>query len=94
MKYIVLDPTDGPVKTGFDLAPRLESLAGLTAGLIDNGKKNSDTLLNKIAALLKERYGLASVIYLKKPSASHGITEDQARDLARKTRFVVAGIGD
>ncbi len=94
MKYFVLDPTEGPVKTGFELAARRESLDGLVAGVIDNGKRNSDTMLNKILEFLKKQYGLASVVYLKKQSASHGITEDQARDLAQKTQFVVAGIGD
>lgn len=94
MKYFVLDPTEGPVKTGFELAARQESLDGLIAGVIDNGKRNSDTLLNRIIKSLKTRYRLASVVHLKKQSASHGISEGQARDLAQKTQFVVAGIGD
>ena len=45
MPYIVLDPTDEPVKTSFTLAPRPEKLQGVTLGVIDNGKKNSDYLL-------------------------------------------------
>lgn len=94
MKFYVLDPTEGPVKTGFELAVRRGTLDGLDIGVIDNGKRNSDTMLYKIVELLKKRFAIASMVHLKKPSASHGITEDQARDLALKTQFVIAGIGD
>lgn len=94
MKFNVLDPTEGPVKTGFELASRKETLDSLAIGVIDNGKRNSDTMLFKILELLKKRYAIGSVVHFKKSSASHGITEDQARDLALKTQFVIAGIGD
>ena len=94
MPITVLDPTNEPIKAAFDMAPRPERLRNLTLGLIDNSKKNSDYLVKKIGALLKERHGLKTGRHVRKPSPSHGIAGDQAADLARHVDLVLAGIGD
>ena len=94
MKYTLLEPVDGPVKTSFNLAQRPETLDGLSVGIIDNGKKNSDYVLKKILNRLQEKYALASTLHVKKPSASHGVSEEAARDLSEKVQAVIAGIGD
>ena len=94
MGITVLDPTNEPIKTAFEMAPRPENLKGLTLGLIDNGKKNSDYLVKKIANRLEELYGLKGGIKVKKPSPSHAVPEDAARELAEKSDLVLAGIGD
>ncbi|MCP4578882.1 MAG: hypothetical protein GY846_21605 [Deltaproteobacteria bacterium] len=94
MTYIVLDPTNEPVKTTFTKAPRPETLKGLRLGLIDNGKKNSDYLVKKIGGRLRELYGLSGDVLVRKPSPSHAIPLDMAEALAGKVDLVVAGIGD
>jgi len=94
MPITVLDPTNEPIKAAFDMASRPESLKNLTLGLIDNGKKNSDYLVTKIAAMLKARYGVKTGGHVRKPSPSHGIPEDAAADLAKQVDLVLAGIGD
>ena len=94
MTYTVLDPTNVPIRTTFKSAPRPETLKGLTLGLIDNGKKNSDYLVKKIGDRLRELYGLSGNIHVRKPSPSHAIPQDAALDLAGKVDLVVAGIGD
>jgi hypothetical protein len=94
MSYIVLDPTDEPLKTSFTLAPRPEKLQGLTLGVIDNGKKNSDYLLKGILERLRAREGLAGQVIVRKPSVSHGIPDEQAKILAGTCQAVIAGIGD
>jgi hypothetical protein len=94
MSYIVLDPTDEPVKSSFTLAPRPEKLKGLTLGVIDNGKKNSDYLLKGILERLQVQEGLGGHFYLRKPSLSHGIPADQAKILAERSQVVIAGVGD
>ncbi|MEJ2588795.1 MAG: hypothetical protein P8165_14720 [Deltaproteobacteria bacterium] len=94
MAITVLDPTNEPVKTTFDMAPRPDRLDGLTLGLIDNSKKNSDYLIEKIAVMLKERHGIENGLCVRKPSPSHGIPQDAAAGLARQVDLVVAGIGD
>lgn len=94
MAITVLDPTNEPIKTTFDMAPRPNRLEGLTLGLIDNSKKNSDYLVEKIAAMLKERHGMKNGRCVRKPSPSHGIPQEAAADLAEQVDLVVAGIGD
>jgi hypothetical protein len=94
MPYIVLDPTDEPVKTSFTLAPRSKKLKGMTLGVIDNGKKNSDYLLKGILEKLQVKEDLAGHRYVRKPSVSHGIPADQANMLAGQCQVVIAGIGD
>ena len=94
MTYTVLDPTNEPIRTTFKPAPRPETLKGLTLGLIDNGKKNSDYLVKKIGHRLRALYGLSGDIHVRKPSPSHAIPEDMAEELAGKVDLVVAGIGD
>jgi len=94
MPYIVLDPTDEPVKTSFTLAPRPEKLKGKTLGVIDNGKKNSDYLLKGILERLLAKEELAGHLYVRKPSVSHGLPADQASLLAEQCQVVIAGIGD
>jgi hypothetical protein len=94
MPYIVLDPTDEPVRTTFTLAPRPERLAGLTVGIIDNGKKNSDYLLRGILRGLQAGQAPAGSVEVRKPSVSHGIPPLLAEELAGKCQVVIAGIGD
>jgi len=94
MTITVLTPTNQPVQTAFEMAPRPASLKGLTLGLIDNGKRNSDYLVKSIGRRLKERFGLQTEIHVKKPSPSHAISEDAARELAEKAQLILAGIGD
>jgi hypothetical protein len=94
MSYIVLDPTDEPLKTSFTLAPRPEKLKGVTLGVIDNGKKNSDYLLKGILERLQAKEELAGHFTIRKPSVSHGIPADQAEILAEQCQVVIAGIGD
>ncbi len=76
MSITVLDPTNEPIKTAFEMARRPESLKGLVLGLIDNGKKNSDYLVRKIANRLEELHGLKGGMKVKKPSPSHAVPEE------------------
>jgi len=94
MAYTVLEPIDRPVETSFHLAPRPTSLEGLTIGLIDNSKRNSDYVLKKIMSKVQERYPNISLEVVKKPSASHGIPDVTAKELGAKVQAVIAGIGD
>lgn len=94
MTLTVLDPTNEPVKTSFQMAPRPESIRGLTLGLIDNSKKNSDYLVKRIGGRLRDLYELGEDIIVRKPSPSHAIPQDAAEELAERVDLVVAGIGD
>ena len=70
-QHILVDPTTEPIIPGFISAPRLDSLQNKRVGLIDDAKDGAQRrCLEEIADVLRERYGVASVNYHKKPSAS------------------------
>ena len=94
MSFVVYNPTSGPTADKMGLAPRIENLQNGVLGVIDNGKANSDTVLNRIVARLAERFALKDVVTVKKHSVSHAIKDDAARMLAQKCNFILAGIGD
>jgi len=94
MSFVVYNPTSGPTAEKTGMAPRIENLQNGVLGVIDNGKANSDTVLNRIVAKLTERFSLQDVVTVKKHSVSHAIQDEAARMLAQKCNFVLAGIGD
>ena len=63
------DPTAEPRAFAAQLAPRLASLAGKRAGILDNGKANAGTLMLAVMKILQERYGVAEVVKRNKPVA-------------------------
>ena len=94
MSLVVYNPTSGPAANNMQLSPRVKNLQGGVLGVIDNGKTNSDTVLNRIVSDLSVRYHFKDVITVKKQSVSHAIKDDAAEMLAQKCDFVLAGIGD
>ncbi len=75
-------------------ALRPTSLENKTLGLIDNGKRNADTILQYIGRRLKEHFQLKEIITVKKSSFSHAIPGREADQLKRQCDFVISGIGD
>jgi len=63
------DPTAEPRAVAARLAPRLTTLAGARAGILDNGKANAGTLMLAVARILQQRYGVAEVVKRDKPVA-------------------------
>lgn len=94
MGLIVFNPTSGSSLKSIRMARREKSLEGSILGLIDNGKKNSDTVLKFIEQKLKETYKIKEVMIHKKASFSHAIEEAEARILSEKCDFIISGIGD
>jgi len=89
----MLDPTSRPGVKASTLAPRARSLQGAAVGLLNNSKRNSDLLLEAIGEELKQRYGVAEVIELGKPSASIVVSPKLQEDLAR-CHVIITGVGD
>jgi len=91
----LLDPTgDGTQSADATLAPRLRSLRGLTAGLLDNGKPNASVLLSEVASELQRRYGVqASVMHLKGYFGTPA-EESVIQRILHNCDFAVAGVGD
>ena len=63
------DPTAERRNLAVPLAPRLASLAGTRAGILDNGKANAGTLMLAVTRILTARYGVAEVVKRDKPVA-------------------------
>jgi hypothetical protein len=81
------------------IAPReswraLDTLRGKVVGFIDNSKPNFQHLADDLAALLTERYGVASVVRHRKRSASIPAPESVYADVAEKCDLVITGSGD
>ena len=63
---LLYDPTAEPRILVTGLAPRLASLHGKRAGILDNSKANAGTLMLAVVERLKERYGVRDVIKREK----------------------------
>lgn len=93
MTFRVLDPTAGePPATG-RLAPRLDTLAGKTVGFISNGKEGTKGFFTHLEKMLREEYGVATVVSRTKsnysaPADPHIVAE------IRQWDAVISGLGD
>jgi hypothetical protein len=86
------DPTASPRAVTATLAPRLESLAGKRAGILDNGKANAGTLMLAVTRILQERYGVTAVIKRDKPVA--GPPAPEVLDALSSCDFALVGSAD
>jgi len=63
---LLYDPTAEPKIRATGLAPRLPTLQGKRAGILDNSKANAGTLMLAVVERLKERYGVRDVVKREK----------------------------
>lgn len=70
------------------VAARPPSLAGLSIGILDNGKENADALLERTAGALRERG--ATIVFARKPSFSRPAPDDVIDTLAHCRAVVTA----
>ena len=89
---VLYDPTAEPRTVATPLAPRLVSLAGKRAGILDNGKANAGTLMLAVVNRLKERYGVTDVVKRDKPVA--GPPRPDVVDALAQCDFVLVGSAD
>ncbi len=68
MKTILVNPFDETPRALLSVAPRLDSLAGKTVGLLDISKPGGNFFLDHLEGLLKERFGVAQVVRAMKPT--------------------------
>jgi hypothetical protein len=91
----MLDPT-GVGAAGDDarLAPRSHRLRGATLGLLNNTKPNSAVLLEQMAELLQQRFGVAEVLMFAKPSFAVPADDALVGQIAERCDYALAGVGD
>lgn len=84
-------PTGIPDAPTGKLAERPESLTGLRAGLLDNGKEFSDLILDAIAGMLQRDFGVLETRFWRKgypAKAAPFIT-----DMAAASDIAISGVG-
>jgi hypothetical protein len=86
------DPTAEPKALGAELAPRLASLRGRRAGILDNTKANAGLLMSAVAERLRDTHGVAEVVLRQKPVA--GPPSPQALEDLARCDFVLVGSAD
>ena len=94
MAIQIYDPTTEVAARRIAFAPRPKSLAGLSVGLVDNTKHNSDQLLLRIAALLEREHGAKAHVIRKKKSAGAAPHAEILEELKASCDVIVAGVGD
>ena len=90
----LLDPTNTNTDTSKTRAPKLESLEGLTIGLLSNGKSNADHLIRMTAEKLVARHGGAFSKVLYKPHASEIAPTELLTNLAPECDYLITAAGD
>jgi hypothetical protein len=88
-----IDPSAGGSRAKIMLAPRPMDLAGKVVGLLDNTKEQADVILETVAEVLKERYGVAKVIIRRKEAFSRPATEALLNEMAKEVQVAAAALG-
>ncbi len=94
MTIQIYDPTIETKSRRIDFVPRPQSLAGLRVGLVDNSKFNSDQVLERIAKILEQDYGVIAHRMRRKRSAGIPASPEIIAEFKANCDFVVAGVGD
>jgi hypothetical protein len=95
MRERLLDPTgDSERATNTTLAPRPQSLQGLTVGLLNNTKPNGAAVLRAVGRELRERYGVREIRMFQKGYFGTPVEESVVNQMLRNCDFAVAAIGD
>ena len=93
-RLVLVDPTTQPTIVDTTRAPRLGDLANKRVGLIDDSKVNAKEMLEEVTSLLGGRFGVASVRYHRKPSASKPAEPEVIQEMAGECDYVIVGVGD
>jgi hypothetical protein len=93
-KFNILNPTVEAIPDNTVLAKRPDDLNGKTVGLLSNGKRNADKLLDAVVSLLQDTYELKDVVRVNKGDASRPVPKHMLDELLEKCDFVITATGD
>jgi hypothetical protein len=94
MEEMFLDPTDQVDRGEKVFAPRLDTLAGKTIGLLDINKAKGSFFLDRLEEVLRERYGVKEVLRRKKLSAGRIAAEPLKAELRDKCDAIIEALSD
>lgn len=97
MTSAIMDPTgraEAQASAGLALAPRRADLSGVSVGLLENGKQNAALLLEEVAEVLRERYGVGQATLRRKEVFSAPAPPELVDEMSQSFDVVVIGVGD
>ena len=89
----LINPCWELLKEKHGLAPRITSLSGKRAGLLDNRKDNADVILKRLAARLEAGHGTVTSLYRTKVVYSRRAESSMLDELAANCDFVITSTG-
>lgn len=90
----VFDPTASSQNKPLQPGQRLDGLAGKVVGFIDNGKPNFNNLVDDLAELLVNKYGVVTVIKRGKRGGSVPASDEVMAELSERCDVVIVGSAD
>ncbi len=93
MTIEILDPTYDQPAAGTVLAERLQTLDGVTIGVISNGKQGTNRFFDALRESLMERHGVADVVRVTKDNYS-APAGPEVLDRVKEWNALIAGVGD
>lgn len=94
MGDILLDPTDKVEREHKAFAPRLETLAGKTVGLLDISKSKGAFFLDRVEEVLREQYGVKDVLRRMKPTVTRSAPAPLKAELTEKCDAIIEALSD
>lgn len=94
-RFVMLDPTLGasrPASTG--TAPRLDTLAGKTIGVLWNNKIPGDALFERMLETLRTEYSVIPGPILMKPYLGNVAPDEMFDELQASCDAIITGVGD
>ena len=90
----LVPPTDWGSTTTRGAAKRLDTVDGLTLGLLSNGKANGVELLDRVADELAAHLGIGRIIRHTKPHPSLPASDEVMTMFAEQAHAVLIAVGD
>ena len=92
MRCLLIQPT-GWIE-GKRFAPRLDTLAGKTIGLLDINKSKGVYFLDRVEEVLRQQYGVKEVLRRKKSAGDRPAPEPIKTELREKCDAVIEALSD
>ena len=87
-----LDPTGFVHQVERELTPRLNSVAGKVAGLLDNGNDTSSYFFKSLAEVLEQDYGVEQVVLKTKFTSTRPAESGLIDRMGQEADFLIAGV--
>lgn len=95
MPVTLINPLEESHSEQWPPAPRLDTMAGKTIGLLDISKPGGSVLLDKLDRILRQRYGAVNVIRETKPTFAKPAPPDVINRLRRaQVQAVIEALAD